>query len=149
MTTNTSHTSEGAQTKQEHEQLHKRIKFLHERIDARPASPDEIVGLLQGLRDALVTHFHNEEDGDGFFAQIVNLAPQLSRQAQKLTHEHKTFLEQVDFLIQLAEQHPGEPMCPANLAAGFRDFSKLLMHHESEENGMLQSVYQDDLGTND
>jgi iron-sulfur cluster repair protein YtfE (RIC family) len=136
------------QTQQEHEQLRERIKFLHQRIDVRPASPDEIARLLRELRDALVTHFRNEEH-DGFFDQIVTRAPQLSRQAQKLTHEHVDFLQHADALIQLAESCAGEPICPATLAAGFHDFSKLLMHHESEENGMLQSAYQDDLGTKD
>ena len=31
----------------------------------------------------------------------------------------------------------------------FQDFMKKLMHHESEENGMLQQAYLDDLGTKD
>jgi len=148
MATHTSEDSVYEQTQLEHEQLRERIKFLHQRIDARPASPDEIVKLLRELRDALMAHFRGEEC-DGFFDQIVTRAPQLSRQAQKLTHEHVVFLEQVDSLIQLAERSAGEPLCPPELAAQFHDFSKLLMHHESEENGMLQSAYQDDLGTKD
>jgi iron-sulfur cluster repair protein YtfE (RIC family) len=146
-----SHASEGSAyepTQREHEQLRERIKFLHQRIDVRPASVDEIAKLLRELKEALVTHFRNEEC-EGFFDQIVTRAPQLSRQAQKLTHDHVDLLQQADALIHLAEQSAGEPICPATLAVRFHDFSKLLMRHESEENGMLQSAYQDDLGTKD
>ena len=148
MATHTSETSAFEQAQKEHEQLRERIKFLHQRIDVRPASADEIAKLLRELRAALETHFRNEEC-DGFFDQIVTRAPQLSRQAQKLTHEHVDLLQQTDALIHLADGSAGEPICPATLAAQFHDFSKLLMHHESEENGMLQSAYQDDLGTKD
>jgi iron-sulfur cluster repair protein YtfE (RIC family) len=148
MTTETSADSVYEQTHLEHEQLRERIKFLHQRFEARPATPDEIVRLLSELRAALATHFNNEEC-EGFFEQIVTRAPQLSRQALKLTHEHVDMLERLDAIVRAAEIAAAESVIPAELSARFHEFSKTLMHHESEENGMLQSAYQDDLGTKD
>jgi hypothetical protein len=136
------------QIHREHEQLRERLKFLHQRIDVQPATPEELAKLLQELKEALHVHFHNEEC-EGFFDEIVAQAPQLSRQAKKLTQEHTELLHQVDALIQLAEQSRGEPAFPPTLPVRFRAFSRVLMHHESEENGMLQTAYQDDLGTKD
>lgn len=136
------------QTHREHKQLRERIKHLHQRFEARPATPEEIAQLMRELRSALATHFNNEEC-EGFFEQIVTRAPQLTRQAQKLTHEHLDMLEQLDSLVRACEIAAAEASVPAELATRFRDFSKHLMHHESEENGMLQSAYGDDLGTKD
>jgi len=148
MATETSAESVYEQTHREHEQLRERIKHLHQRFEARPATSAEITQLLKELRAALATHFNNEEC-EGFFEQVVTRAPQLSRQAQKLTHEHVDMLEQIDSLVRAAEIAAAESVCPPELATRFHDFSKKLMHHESEENGMLQSAYVDDLGTKD
>lgn len=148
MATETSAESVYEQTRREHEQLRERIKFLHQRFDSRSATPDEIARLLRELRAALATHFSNEEC-EGFFEQIVTRAPQLSRQAQKLTHEHVDMLERLDAIVRAADISAAEAVFPAELGARFHDFSKTLMHHESEENGMLQSAYQDDIGTKD
>lgn len=141
-----SHRSTFEQTQQEHEQLRERIRFLHQRMEDRPAEPGKITALLRELRDALEAHFRGEEC-DGFFDQIVTRAPQLSRLAQKLTQEHADMLRQADSLILIAAADAST--IPADLISGFQAFSKLLMRHESEENSMLQSAYQDDLGTKD
>lgn len=148
MATDTSADSVYERTQLEHEQLREKIGNLHQRFAARGATPDEIVRLLRDLRGALATHFNNEEC-EGFFEQIVTRAPQLSRQAQHLTHEHLDMLEQLDSLVRASEFAAEEGAVPQELATRFHAFSKHLMHHESEENGMLQSAYGDDLGTKD
>ena len=136
------------QMQHEHELLRERIKVLHQTIDLRQASLEEVVRLLQDLRDVLDIHFSEEECG-GFFDQIVARAPQLSRQAKHLTEEHVQLLQETDSLIRFAARGTGQPICWRTLALRFQDFSKLLMHHESDENGMLQRAYQEDLGTKD
>jgi hypothetical protein len=148
MATDTSAESVYERTQLEHEQLREKIGNLHQRFAARGTAPDEIVRLLHDLRGALATHFNNEEC-EGFFEQIVTRAPQLSRQAQHLTHEHLDMLEQLDSLVRASEFAAEEGKLSSELAARFHEFSKHLMHHESEENGMLQSAYGDDLGTKD
>jgi iron-sulfur cluster repair protein YtfE (RIC family) len=146
MATETSQSCE--QIQREHEQLRERLKVLHQKIEVHPAPPEEVATLLRELRVALESHFQCEENG-GFFDDIVTQAPQLSRQAQKLTHEHVDLLKHADTLVQMAEESQGQPICDPTLASRFRYVSRLLMHHESEENGMLQTAFQDDLGTKD
>jgi hemerythrin len=148
MATETSAESVYEQSHREHEQLREKIGNLHQRFAARGVAPDEIVRLMRDLRGALATHFNNEEC-EGFFEQIVTRAPQLSRQAQHLTHEHLDMLEQLDSLVRASEFAAEEGKQSPELATRFHVFSKHLMHHESEENGMLQSAYGDDLGTKD
>lgn len=136
------------QARQEHEMIRERLKCLHRRLEQQQAPLDEIVRLLTELRDCLNTHFHNEEC-EGFFDQIVTRAPQLSQQADSLTREHVELLQDLDALMLFAECGSGKPISWQTLALRFQDFMKKLMHHESEENGMLQQAYVDDLGTKD
>lgn len=148
MTSETSAASAYEQTQREHERLREMIKHLHQEFEIRPERPREIARRMQELRAALATHFNNEECA-GFFDQIVARAPQLSRQAQRLTHEHLDLLEELDSLARAAEIATSEATLLSELSLRFRTFSKKLMHHESEENGMLQSAYGDDIGTKD
>jgi len=136
------------QARQEHEMIRERLKFLHRQLEQQQVPLNEVERLLKELRDCLNTHFHNEER-EGFFDQIVTRAPQLSQQADSLTREHVELLQDLDALILFAECGSGQPLCWQTLTLRFQDFMKKLMHHESEENGMLQQAYVDDLGTKD
>jgi hypothetical protein len=136
------------QVQREHERLRELLRVSHLAIEGHAAPPQEVVRRLCELRAALESHFQSEESG-GYFDGIVTQAPQLSRQAQRLTHEHADLLKHVDELVEMADENSRLPTCDSNLATRFRHFSRLLMHHESEENGMLQTAYHDDLGTKD
>lgn len=136
------------QTRLEHEQIREQIELLHRQLVQRRASLEDIEQSLIALRDILFSHFHSEER-DGFFEQIVARAPQLSRQADVLTHEHTALLNELDGLIQSVQGISGRPLCWQTLDMSFDDFTKKLMHHESAENGILQQAYVDDLGTKD
>jgi hemerythrin HHE cation binding domain-containing protein len=135
-------------TQREHEQIRGKLKFLHQQLKQQQASVEEVERLFVELRSVLVAHFHNEEC-DGFFDQIVARAPQLSRKADSLTREHMKFLGDLDSLVRIASGRTGQPACWHTLSLRFEEFVKQLMHHECEENGMLQQAYIDDLGTKD
>jgi iron-sulfur cluster repair protein YtfE (RIC family) len=135
-------------TRLEHEQIRERLKVLHRMLAARTAPLEEVDRLFHEFRTILSQHFSNEER-DGFFDQIVARAPQLSRQADSLTHEHADMLGQLDAILAGVQRGTGRPLCWQTLALRFETFMKRLMHHESEENGMLQQAYVDDLGTKD
>jgi iron-sulfur cluster repair protein YtfE (RIC family) len=136
------------QARAEHEQIRERLKLLHQQLDKRQASLDDIIKRLQELRDCLTAHFRSEEC-DGFFQQIVEHAPQLTRKADVLSHEHLAMLDELDQLIQFATCDSGQPLCWRTVTLRFDEFMRKLMHHEREENGMLQTAFVDDLGTMD
>ena len=148
MTTHVSKRSAYEQARREHEQLRERLKFLHHQLELRQVPLAEMERLLNEFRGRLESHFHSEEH-EGFFDQVVSRAPQLSRQADSLSHEHVELLQGLDSLIGLAGCDTDQPQCWRVLTLRFEDFMKQLMHHESEENGMLQEAYSDDLGTKD
>jgi hypothetical protein len=132
----------------EHEALEKKLTFLNEQLERREVPLEEVVRLLDGLRRFFVSHFRNEEDG-GLFESVVERAPHLARLADKLTHEHVEILERLDGLLKFARRGTGQPLCWRMLSLRLRDLTNQLHQHESEENGMLQMAYSDDLGTKD
>jgi hypothetical protein len=120
------------------------------RIHAVLASPepaqDEIETLLCEFLNALLVHFSNEEN-EGFFDEVTAHSPRLTGQAGKLCVEHKQMLREADELCQFAAA--GSPSMPwwRELSSRCHEFSRRLMHHEHEENKLLQEADQTDIGT--
>jgi iron-sulfur cluster repair protein YtfE (RIC family) len=148
MVTRTKKRSVFEQARREHEVLERKLRFLNKQLEKRQVPLEEIVKLLDGLRSFFVDHFQKEEN-DGFFELIVAQAPHLSRLADKLTHEHFELLERLDGLIRFARRGTGQPLCWRMLSLRLQDFARKLQAHESQENGLLQMAYTDDLGTKD
>jgi len=67
-----------------------------EEVLARPASADDwlvrVEGGLADLRLALDAHIEEVEGADGLLAEIVDMAPRLSGQAEDLRHHHMELL---------------------------------------------------------
>lgn len=136
------------QALREHEALEKKLAFLNLQLEQREAPLEEITKLLEKLRSFFVSHFRKEEEG-GLFEDVVERAPHLSRLAAKLTHEHIEILGRLDGLLTFARRGTGQPLCWRMLRLRLQDLTNQLHQHESEENGMLQMAYSDDLGTKD
>jgi hypothetical protein len=136
------------QAVREHQVLEKKLAHLSGLLEKREVPMSEVTKVLEGLRAFFLVHFEHEES-DGFFDAIVERAPHLSRLANKLIHEHFVLLERLDGLLKFSRRGTGQPLCWRTLNLRLGDFMKLLHQHESEENGMLQMAYGDDLGTKD
>lgn len=148
MATRTKRRSVFQQALREHEALEKKLAYLNAQLERRELPLAEIARMLEGLRSFFVHHFEMEELG-GLFEEVVERAPHLTRLAGKLTHEHDELLERLDGLLKFARRGTGQPLCWRMLSLRLQDFTKVLHQHESEENGMLQMAYSDDLGTKD
>lgn len=148
MVTRTKKRSVFEQALREHHVLEAKLKYLNKQLEKRQLPLSEIVQLLDALRRFFVGHFQKEES-EGFFDLVVERAPQLSRLADKLTHEHFELLERLDGLIRFARRGTGQPLCWHMLSLRLRDFANQLHAHESQENGLLQMAYTDDLGITD
>ena len=132
----------------EHRMLEKKLAHLNLQLERREVPLSDIVRLLEKLKTFFLHHFQLEEEG-GLFEEAVELAPHLSRLANKLVAEHQVLIERLDGLLRFARRGTGQPLCWRMLMLRLRDFTKLLQQHEAEENGMLQMAYGDDLGTKD
>lgn len=132
---------------------HRELRALLERIDEAFQSPtssvEEIAQLLGQLGDRLVYHFTSEEEG-GYFAEALLHSPRLIAKANALLDQHPKMCTRAKSLtmeLQRAEATTGE--WKTYTAELFRAFRDELMHHERQENILLQEAYQCDIGTND
>jgi iron-sulfur cluster repair protein YtfE (RIC family) len=133
---------------QEHEALRNKLHRIHSVLAQPEPTPIEIETLLREFRNTLLVHFSTEED-DGFFDEVTTHAPRLARQSGKLSIEHNQLLREANELCQFAAA--GSPSMPwwRELHARCHAFSKRLMHHEREENKLLQEAHQSDIGEGD
>jgi hypothetical protein len=133
--------------KLEHDALREKFRRIHGVLASSEIAAEEMASLLHELRNALTVHFSNEES-DGFFGEITARAPRVANRADQLRLEHEQFLQKATELCQLAKAS-GSPMAWRELCSRCHEFIKQLMHHESEENKLLQEVYQRDIGALD
>ncbi len=142
------HSVTATQVDQEHEELRELLGAIHKSLTTDNPSPAQVREQLVVLCNNLESHFQTEENA-GFFTEITEKAPRLCNQADKLTHEHESMLEEARALTNLALRCTEPESLSNEVLPMFHEFSKHLMHHESEENEMMQKAYWDDIGSGD
>jgi iron-sulfur cluster repair protein YtfE (RIC family) len=148
MTSNTSESEIIEAIRLEHEALRKKLGNVHSVLAGCHLAGEKVAAMLLELHDELVVHFTNEEF-NGFFGEVTSRAPQLSPAADKLCAEHRDMLHKASELAQFARAGADSQEWWRELKTRFHVFSTQLMHHESEENSLLQQAYQDDIGAHD
>src|SRR5436309_12290555 len=68
-----------------------------------PGSSRQLIDTLSQLRDQLALHFSLEE-AYGYFDDPVEVAPQLSREAERLRAEHKQLYTDLCHVVEKAER---------------------------------------------
>jgi iron-sulfur cluster repair protein YtfE (RIC family) len=133
---------------QEHDALRDKVRRIHTILVQPEPAPGEIEVLLREFLNALLVHFSNEEN-EGFFDEVTAHSPRLAGRAGKLCVEHRQMLREADELCRFAAA--GSPSMPwwRELSSRCHEFTKRLMHHEHEENKLLQEAHQADIGTYD
>jgi hemerythrin len=134
--------------RREHEALREKLGHIHQVVTAQEVRIDEVTSLLLDLRNALAVHFENEEH-KGFFDEITTQAPRLNPHIDRLCSEHQEMLNTASELARFASAGGGSDAWRRELNSRFQVFSSQLMHHESEENALLQQAYQEDIGSHD
>jgi iron-sulfur cluster repair protein YtfE (RIC family) len=132
----------------EHDALRDKLRRMHSVLAQRVPAPDEIETLLKEFRSALLVHFVNEEDA-GFFEEVTAHAPRLASRAGMLCNEHRQLLREADELCRFASAGTPSVSWWRELNGRCHEFSRRLMHHEHEENSLLQDAHQSDIGAND
>jgi hypothetical protein len=113
--------------------------------------PKRIVDLFGKLRDQLALHFTLEE-AYGYFEDAVNIAPQLSEQAESLRNEHQTLFNDFCRIVETAEQllyGEADDHQRARIARLFYNFRAELQLHEARENDLILAAFNDDFGAGD
>jgi hypothetical protein len=120
----------------------------------RPIAPGQcrlLIDKLCQLRDQLALHFSLEE-AYGYFDDPVEVAPQLSRQAERLRNEHKELYQDLCDLVDRGErmfydeQHAALALW---IGPEFLQFDQRLRGHEARENELIMEAYDGDIGVGD
>lgn len=129
------------------------LKSLRHRCQ-RPIAPGQCRQLIDKLchfRDQLALHFSLEE-AYGYFEDPVEVAPQLSRQAEKLRGEHKElYLELCDLVERAERMFYDEQHAALALWIGpeFLELDQRIRSHEERENELIMDAYEGDIGVGD
>jgi hypothetical protein len=116
-----------------------------------PAHCRTLIDKLSQFRDQLALHFSLEE-AYGYFEDPVDVAPQLSRQAEQLRAEHRDLYLAFCDLGERAErmyydqQHAALALW---LGPQFLELDRRLRHHEERENELICEAYDGDIGVGD
>lgn len=136
------------QIRREHAELRELLGSVSRALADREISLEQASEMFTSLRGQIVKHFETEEQGQ-FFEEIIDHAPRLSDRANATCDEHEQLLAQVKQMADLALEKAGTPDWWQQLNDQFHDFSKGLMHHESQEMELMQEAYGEDIGSKD
>ncbi|MEM1303352.1 MAG: hemerythrin domain-containing protein [Planctomycetota bacterium] len=132
----------------DHRELMSLVESLRRRLDG-PAWTDPMVGsLLESLVAHLEAHFQNEEV-DGFFDEVLDLAPQATPRVDALLAEHQRMLTVADDLCHRYHRVRRTPVSWRHLGDSFQRLRQMLLVHECDERHLLQEVFIQDEGSKD
>jgi iron-sulfur cluster repair protein YtfE (RIC family) len=114
----------------------------------RQARAAVVAGFFDDFSNHLLAHFEHEES-DGYFTDIVTVAPRLNGEVGQLRAQHDQFRELLDEMRKFAEQGDGSETWWGALAIRFRDFTTAFLAHEHAENNLFQEAYGRDIGAED
>jgi iron-sulfur cluster repair protein YtfE (RIC family) len=126
-----------------------RISPLAAHIETATNHWPELITLLSDLRDQLAIHFTLEE-AYGYFDDAIDIAPQLSLQAENLRGQHRNLFEQIrDLADRVTEVSIESEQQSTAFMKRFRRFRQDLENHEEEELKLILESLDDDLGVGD
>jgi len=132
----------------EHEELSFRLMQFREVLARRKINPVALLDCIDALCDVVNAHFAHEEV-DGYFGQIVEMAPHLLSKVDGLKQQHQAFRQSLAEMIALANTDSHSPKYWDRLETHFQDFWERFREHEQTENALLQETYERDMGDSD
>lgn len=132
----------------EHLRLREMLESVRRALSQRPAPRHELGLLFRELVQHILEHFKHEEAG-GYFAAVIETAPQLRERAGELLLQHPEMTAQLVELQELATKSSVNERRWREVEEMFAQFLDLFAAHEAAENALLQKAYGDDIGAED
>lgn len=136
----------------EHRELMAHINELREWVKevgdyGRPRF-GELGNRLEPLRDELLQHFAEEEEG-GYLAEALAQEPRFAREAEELKLQHAEFQGDLNAFIE--RLHESEPPFESwqRACSDFEDILARIRRHEGRETAIVQAAFGDDIGHGD
>ncbi len=134
------------QTSQEHVALDHKLEQLQHTTEQLQQHWSSWQEQLRQLLKFLQGHFAAEERG-GYFCQVVQHAPWLKEQVDRLYAQHEQLHQQLNHMAAQAEHVQVELLVP--LVERLGQWVQLLQQHEEEENRLLQEAFTQDMAEGD
>ncbi len=134
-----------------HRRLRQLLAALQEVIDARaqeregPMLATAMLALLVDLEHELPIHFEVEEQG-GYFADVLRVAPEMSRHLDRLKEDHVDFMERSGQLLEYAREAAEGTRRWGEVEQLFAKLASRLSTHERNENDIIQQLFMLDSG---
>ncbi|MFI4873845.1 MAG: hemerythrin domain-containing protein [Blastopirellula sp. JB062] len=98
---------------------------------------DKLRERLLSLRQLMVTHFHEEEEGS-CLDEAVSRRTTLAGEARAIEREHPELLTELDGLIQWINDEPPLETTLQIARTRFKTFAENLRRHEQRENALIR-----------
>jgi hypothetical protein len=148
MTTRTVRLDAQDTIQRDHLRLQAKLGRLRERLAAAALTAAQLERELSEVEAELEEHFAHEELG-GFFAEVVDLAPEFDERVKSLLKEHRELRGHFRFLRKTCRWACSESGTRAGWLAEFADFHQRFGTHEQAEHDLLHEALQRDVGQGD
>lgn len=132
----------------DHQRLQAKLGWLHEQLAAARLTAAQADLELARAATELEEHFTHEESG-GFFAELLDRAPQLDERVSNLLQEHRELRVLFRFLRKTCGWACGESGTRSGWLAEFAEFHHRFNEHEQAEHDLLHEALQRDVGLGD
>ena len=132
----------------EHQELERQYAAFVEFLDGETVQVAILRRKLAELTVILKCHFEHEEQ-DGYFAEIIEIAPRLSYEAEELEAEHDGLLGRLEHLDERLIVLHDDVDEIARLRRDFADFIEACRTHERRETALVQEAWLTEIGAGD
>lgn len=134
-----------ATMEREHAALGRELRKVLEAV--KPARPDQklVTDCLVAIRGHLTAHFKLEEEG-GYMEWITEVHPEQRRLVGRLFEEHRDLGDMLDHLLIEART---SSRLESSFAGKIHAWLEAMHKHEAQENKLVMTAVNEDVGTKD
>ncbi|MCG8405259.1 MAG: hemerythrin domain-containing protein [Phycisphaerales bacterium] len=137
--------------KDEHKTVHKLATKLQERVASIPSANHATwVGHVRDAFEHFRAHLTKVmalKEKDGYMLQVLEQRPHLSREVERLAHEHQEFTSLMNMIHQTLEKiQPNDFLLMRDCCHRVQDLLSYIEHHDYNENLIVTSAFNLDIG---
>ena len=140
--------------REEHEKVENLIDRLKEQVAVVPRANlgkwiEEVGDRFEHFRAHMVKHMALEER-EGYLTAVTERRPTLSREVERLQHEHEELQKIMESVYQAVGQLAAEDrLLVRDCCARIENLLGYVERHEDDENLLVTQAFARDIGTND
>ena len=132
----------------EHQHLREILQVIETALAQRQTRPPILAAFFDDFRRHVLSHFEHEES-DGYFDEVITVAPRLNGWVVELRAQHDQFRVLLEAMCRVAQQGDDSSTWWGQLDSCFREFTIAFLAHEHAENRLFQEAYGRDIGAED